>query len=75
LAATAEWLQEEGLAAAGRLKLRTVVDDGGGSGRRWRRWVGAGGAGRRGGGRRSVAWDSEEARNKERRIWSAVLKA
>jgi hypothetical protein len=34
LATTAEWLQKEALAAAGRRKLRTVVDDGGGSGRR-----------------------------------------
>jgi hypothetical protein len=42
LATTAEWLHEEGLATAGRRKLRTAADDGGGSGRHGRPALGGG---------------------------------
>jgi hypothetical protein len=43
LATTAEWLHEEGLATAGRWKLRTTADDGGDSGRHRRPALGGGG--------------------------------
>jgi hypothetical protein len=43
LATTAEWLHEEGLATAGRRKLRTAADDGGGSWRHGRPALGEGG--------------------------------
>jgi hypothetical protein len=43
LATTAEWLHEEGLATAGRRKLRTTADDGGGPGRHGRPALGGGG--------------------------------
>jgi hypothetical protein len=43
LATTAEWLHEEGLAMAGRRKLRMAADDGGGSGRHGRPALGGGG--------------------------------
>ena len=43
LATTADWLHEEGLATAGRRKLRTAADDSGGSWRHGRPALGEGG--------------------------------